>query len=213
MRRIQSGLLALSLALGGIATAWATTDPVVSLAGSPAHALSASSWGLVQKAPDAIPLGTSGKGVPHLVVFLDPNCSLCHRLYTELQPELRAHRVSVRIIPVGLIRPSSLGKAAHMEEPFLEPGDKTSATQLLAEDEDGFQNGSAGGHISPVSNPVVEQIVQEHNLVLERLTAKYSGFPRGRLETPDLVVTLHGVHRVLFGAPPQGVTALLRALN
>jgi hypothetical protein len=50
-------------------------------------------------------------------------------------------------------------------------------------------------------------------MVLERLTATYSDFLRGRLVTPVMVFTDGGVHRVLFGIPLQGAAALVQALH
>lgn len=187
----------------------------VKLAGSVAHALRPADWQMVQDAPDGFVLGdAAGKKAPiTMTVFLDPNCSICHRLYDQLQPLIQAGQVAVRVLPVGVIRPSSPGKAAHIELPFVDAGLHQTPAALLAMDESGYQKGAAGGHISPVRNADALKVVNQHNAVLERLTSLYAGFPPGRVETPVVVVDDHGVHRVIFGAPPQGAEALLKALT
>ncbi len=160
MKKSFVWLCALSLSLCASSVAMAAPAPIIHLAGSPAHAMQSFAWNMVKGAPDAITLGTPAKALPQITMFLDPNYSLCHEFYGQLQPLIQAHQVSVRIVPVGLIKPTSLGKAAHIEEPFMEPGSKATPEQLLAEDEGGFQKGSVGGHISPVSNPIAKQVVQ-----------------------------------------------------
>lgn len=207
-KQIVTALLGAALWLSAD-TAMATTAPlpVSLLAGSSSYALNAASWQALAHAPDGFVLGSPK--APQLTAFLDPNCSVCHRFYEELQPLIRAGKVSVRVLMVGVIRPSSAGKAAHIVSPLVIPATHETAQQLLASSEGGFQKGSVGGHISPLSNPAAIAVVDDHNALLERLTARYSGFPRGRLETPVLVVTQHGVHRIIFGAPPKGAVALI----
>lgn len=185
--------------------------PVSVIAGSSSYALNPNSWGVVTQAPDSFVLGSPK--APQMVAFLDPNCSVCHRFYEELQPLLKAGKVSVRVLMVGLIKPSSPGKAAHIVLPLVDPSIHQTPQHLLAISEGGFKKGAAGGHISPVSNPMALAVVEDHNAVLEHLTALYAGFPRGRIETPVIVVTDHGVHRVIFGAPPAGAGKLIAALD
>ena len=45
-------------------------------------------------------------------VITDPNCPYCHRFFESARPWVAAGRVQLRHIPVGVIRPSSPGKAA-----------------------------------------------------------------------------------------------------
>ncbi len=46
-----------------------------------------------------------------LYVVLDPNCIFCHQLFNELQPLIDDHKVAVRWVLIGAIRPSSPDKA------------------------------------------------------------------------------------------------------
>lgn len=202
-------LLVASFLSTGPALAATPTAPVP-IAGAQVHPLSpaAVQW---LRVPGGFWLGNP-QHAPGITVFLDPDCSICHEFYEQLQPLLRAHRVAVRILPVGVIRSTSPEKAAHLELPFVAHTGKT-PQELLSQTESGFRNGPQGGHISPVSDPKALAIVQEHNRLLERLTAQYSGFPAGRLETPVIVATIDGRESVIFGAPPQGAAALVHALQ
>ena len=55
-----------------------------------------------------------GKG-PHVAyVFFDPNCPYCHKLYTETRSWIKAGKLELRWIPVGLLTETSHGKAGAM---------------------------------------------------------------------------------------------------
>ncbi|KHK50959.1 hypothetical protein PI87_22005 [Ralstonia sp. A12] len=45
-------------------------------------------------------------------VFTDPNCPYCSRLWADMQPWVKAGKVQVRNIVVGILTPTSNGKAA-----------------------------------------------------------------------------------------------------
>ncbi|MGN8159653.1 thiol:disulfide interchange protein DsbG [Salinisphaera sp. RV14] len=45
-------------------------------------------------------------------VFTDPNCPYCHRFYEAARPWVKAGKVQLRTILVGVLKPSSPGKAA-----------------------------------------------------------------------------------------------------
>lgn len=79
-----------------------------------------------------------GHGQKVIYVIFDPNCPYCHLVYTESQPYLRDFQF--RWIPVGILTPTSAGKAAAM----LEAHDRKRA---LAENEDHFVHarGKLGG--------------------------------------------------------------------
>ena len=55
-----------------------------------------------------------GKG-PHVAyVFFDPNCPYCHKLYEATRSEVQAGKLQLRWIPVGILLPTSHGKAVAM---------------------------------------------------------------------------------------------------
>ncbi|MGB7758058.1 MAG: thiol:disulfide interchange protein DsbG [Salinisphaera sp.] len=47
-----------------------------------------------------------------IYVFTDPNCPYCHRFYEAARPWVKAGKVQLRTILVGILKPSSPGKAA-----------------------------------------------------------------------------------------------------
>ena len=47
-----------------------------------------------------------------IYVFSDPNCPYCHKFYEVARPWVESGKVQLRHIPVGIIKPSSPGKAA-----------------------------------------------------------------------------------------------------
>ncbi|ROO28474.1 dihydroneopterin aldolase [Salinisphaera orenii MK-B5] len=47
-----------------------------------------------------------------LYVFTDPNCPYCHKFYEAARPWVEAGAVQLRHIPVGILKPTSEGKAA-----------------------------------------------------------------------------------------------------
>ena len=102
-----------------------------------------------------------GRQGPLIYVFTDPNCPYCHVLYKRLQPFIRKGQVVVRFIPVGMLTPSSAGKAAAI----LESPDPQKA---LAKNEKGFHDDR--GAIAPVTpTPATEKMLR-HNLYYFELT-------------------------------------------
>ncbi|RDU99478.1 thiol:disulfide interchange protein DsbG [Trinickia dinghuensis] len=49
-------------------------------------------------------------------VFTDPNCPYCNRLWVDMQPWVKTGKVQVRNIVVGILTPTSYGKAAALLE-------------------------------------------------------------------------------------------------
>jgi len=47
-----------------------------------------------------------------IYVFTDPNCPYCHKFYEIARPWVEAGKVQLRHIPVGILKPTSAGKAA-----------------------------------------------------------------------------------------------------
>lgn len=71
--------------------------------------LSAASWNLLQKSSWI----AEGVASPRHVIYLlvDPNCPYCHDLWLQLEPRLK-DGIQVRVILLGIISPTSSGKAA-----------------------------------------------------------------------------------------------------
>lgn len=75
-----------------------------------------------------------GHGAKDLYVFFDPDCPYCHQLYENLQPLIGPKGLEVRWLPVGILKLSSFGKAAHLLEAKNPAG-------ALARAESGYRDG------------------------------------------------------------------------
>lgn len=80
-----------------------------------ALAAGAGQAGRLEAALAAAPKSTwiaQGEGQRTLYVFFDPNCPYCASLYKNLQPLIAPYDLQPRWIPVAILDPTSLGKAA-----------------------------------------------------------------------------------------------------
>lgn len=85
---------------------------------------------------------TEGHSSRIMYVFFDPNCPYCHILYDVSQQFVKAGLVELRWIPVGMLAPSSVGKAAAI----LAARDPRAAFE---QNEDHYRR-PGGGAIAPV---------------------------------------------------------------
>lgn len=53
-----------------------------------------------------------GQGQRIIYIIVDANCGYCHLLYKNLQPFIASHSLQLRWVPVAIVDPTSLGKAA-----------------------------------------------------------------------------------------------------
>lgn len=84
---------------------------------------------------------------PHkLYIIIDPNCIYCHVLYQQIEPLITSNQLQVRWIPVAFRDPSSPGKAAAM----LNAGSDAAADKLLAQNENGFDDQTESGALTPL---------------------------------------------------------------
>lgn len=91
----------------------------------------------------AIVEGASGKDVRSTIyVFTDPNCIFCHYAWEALQP-YEATGLQVHWIPLGFLKPDSLGKAAAL----LQSQDGATLMRVL---ETKFSEKSESGGIAPL---------------------------------------------------------------
>jgi thiol:disulfide interchange protein DsbG len=87
-----------------------------------------------------------GKGNRIVYIFFDPNCPYCHKLYEALQPQIAGKDLQLRWIPVGMLTPTSQGKAAAI----LQAGNPLEALRNN-EDNFNFSDNGPGGGITPAS--------------------------------------------------------------
>ncbi|MBU2852078.1 hypothetical protein HF929_13585 [Acidithiobacillus ferrivorans] len=154
--------------------------------------------------------------MPTIYIFADPNCIICHEFYNEVYPLMEANKVMVFVIPIGMIKPTSAGKAAHILLPMVKGKGAAAmmrSAYLLAQDEAAYDTKTREGGLSPSHNAAALRMVDEDNQVLVHLTNRYSGFPRDRIEVPTIVTIVHGKPVVFFGAPPVGAAKFIAGLG
>jgi thiol:disulfide interchange protein DsbG len=103
-----------------------------------------------------------GNGPRLVYIFFDPNCPFCHKLYQEARPWVGRDGLQLRWIPVGILMPSSAGKAAAI----LEAKNPLAA---FRENEEKF--GSApkfGGIAESLPSPETEQRLRRNAELLEQ---------------------------------------------
>lgn len=86
-------------------------------------------------------------GAPHKAyAVVDPNCIFCNQLYKMLAPKIQAGDLAVKWIVVGIVKPSSKGKALAIlgaDQPL----------QALETNEKGFVADQEEGGITPMDSP------------------------------------------------------------
>jgi thiol:disulfide interchange protein DsbG len=95
------------------------------------------------------------KAAKHLVMFLDPNCIYCHLTYVALEPYLQNGSLRLSVVPVGVIKETSPGRA----EAMLAAADPAKALSL---DEARFDTQNEEGGLPEAKNPPAK-IVAEIN--------------------------------------------------
>lgn len=139
---------------------------------------------------------SEGTGQRRLYVFFDPDCPYCHRLYEDLQPLIGPKGLKVGWVPVGILKISSFGKAAHLLE-------AKSPWQALARAENGYR-GERGLAVTPRRATVKIAADLMRNAHLLR-SAGGNGVPFLVYKDQE------GLVRATVGDPPGG--ALLRIIQ
>ena len=75
----------------------------------PTHKLDDSAWNDLQKTHKIFQGSKSTK--KQLTAILDPNCPYCHLEFLALQPYIKANKVAVHWLVVGMLKPSSTEKS------------------------------------------------------------------------------------------------------
>lgn len=105
---------------------------------------------------------SEGKG-PHVIyIFFDPNCPYCHKLYVSTRDWVKAGKVELRWIPVGILMPTSAGKAVAMlgaEDPL----------KAFYQNEEHYDKSAGFGAIDEdIATPAVEKKLKANENLLER---------------------------------------------
>ncbi|MBI3561212.1 MAG: thiol:disulfide interchange protein DsbG [Gammaproteobacteria bacterium] len=135
---------------------------------------------------------TEGKS-PHIIyIFFDPNCPFCHKLYESTRAWVKQGKAQLRWIPVGMLTPTSHGKAAAM----LVAKDPLKA---FYQNEESYRQG--GGIDEDFATPVVEKQLKANEALLART---------GTGAVPTLLLRTHkGAPLLVQGLPPKNKLGLL----
>lgn len=129
-----------------------------------------------------IVVGSSG---PILTAMIDANCIYCHLLYEKLKPSVKAGKLRVRYVMVGVVKKSSVARAAAI---LAAP----SPADALAKDEDAFKRKvEEGGYPAAKATPASTAIVQANNHLFDKAGAQgtpallYCSKSSGKVERVD----------------------------
>jgi thiol:disulfide interchange protein DsbG len=89
----------------------------------------------------------------HVVMFLDPNCIYCHMTYEALAPYVKDGSLRLSIVPVGVVKPTSTGRA----EALLMAKDPA---QALSQDETRFDVQDEEGGLPEAVNPPAKIVAE-----------------------------------------------------
>ncbi|WP_239690960.1 thiol:disulfide interchange protein DsbG [Chromobacterium sphagni] len=131
-----------------------------------------------------------GKAPRVIYVFTDPNCPYCNKFWSDARPWVKAGKVQIRHILIGIIQPDSLGKAAAL----LADADPAAALNR-------HELQHAGGGVKPLAKPpqtVADKLAANHQL-MERF---------GAFATPAIFYSdVGGALQKAQGAPPAASLA------
>ncbi len=145
-----------------------------------------------------------GQGKRVLTIFFDPNCPYCHKLYGMLRADVGKDDLQLRWVPLGMLTPSSLLKAAAI----LQAKDPLQAFHQNENDYDFAANGQPGGGIEPAT-AITPKVRQD----LARNLAVYSS--NKLFGVPVMVWTkVDGSAALLTGVPSAAaLSSILRSVR
>ncbi|MGC8508108.1 MAG: thioredoxin fold domain-containing protein [Thiomonas sp.] len=128
-----------------------------------------------------------GRGTRVLTVFFDPNCPSCRQLYRDLRPSVGEDGLQIDWVPVAILAPSSLGKAAAI----LQSADRL---QAFREMEDHALDPNLPAPAVPTASQIratTRQTLRANEAVLKQAGAYYSvplAVYRNRAGQPELLL-------------------------
>jgi thiol:disulfide interchange protein DsbG len=184
MRQITIALTA-ALAMFAAGSGWTANTP----ADKPAQSRAAVQQHLAESLLRDIHQATwisEGSGPGVIYIFFDPNCPYCHRLYLNTRDWIKAGKVRLRWIPVGVLTTTSPGKAAAL----LGADDPV---QAFYDNEDHYSRG--GGIDEDIPTPAIAAELKANEALLARTRAG---------AVPLMLFRLKGSAPFLIqGAPPK----------
>lgn len=137
-----------------------------------------------------------GKSEHVVYIFFDPNCPYCHRVYVDTRDWIKNNSVQLRWIPVGVLTPTSHGKALTLL-------DAKDPVKLFHESEDKFSGADGGALDESLGGSEKAEKALKVNAEILRLT----GFDA----VPSLLFRANNDQAILVrGAPPaENLKAIL----
>jgi thiol:disulfide interchange protein DsbG len=128
-----------------------------------------------------------GRGSRVLTVFFDPNCPYCRQLYRDLRPFVGKDGLQIDWVPVAILAPSSLGKAAAI----LQSADRLQAFRAM---EDHALDPNLPAPSVPTASQIratTRQTLRANEAVLKQAGVYYSvplAVYRNRAGQPELLL-------------------------
>ena len=149
------------------------------------------------------------KDAPRTVyVFTDPNCPYCNKFWADARPWVDSGKVVLRHVMVGILTPTSAGKAAALLA-------ATAPAAALSAYERGHmeQNGKsiASGRVRPLADAGLKPLEDIPADIERKLTANHRLMASlGLQATPAMVWRdANGAVQMRTGAPPSEIPAIL----
>ncbi|ODN42365.1 thiol:disulfide interchange protein DsbG [Piscirickettsia litoralis] len=136
---------------------------------------------------------------PHQIYLVaEPNCSICHMLYKNLQPYVQSGQLSIRWIMVAFLKQDSVGKAAAV----LSAKDPAA---LLAQDEKTFDMKTESGGVKPLAEKDISEKVKAE------LKENLAFFEKNGMQGTPVVIykDSKGENQVLPGYPREKLDAFV----
>ncbi len=177
-----------------------TSGPLEKMLAKP---IADSVWGRLEKSRW---IADGRDGAPRIVyVFTDPNCPYCNKLWADARPWVDAGKVQLRHVMVGILTPTSAGKAAALL------ADKDPAAALDAYERSHVASNAktlAGGRPRPLGDDGLEPLAQVPPALSAQLEANAALMAaHGLRATPALVwKDARGGIRMSQGAPESGLS-------
>lgn len=140
-------------------------------------------------------------------VFTDPNCPYCNKLWADARPWVDSGKVQLRHVMVGILTPSSAGKAAALL------GDKNPAAALDAHERGHVESNAktlASGRPKPLGDDSLKPLAVVPPLIADKLDANAALMASfGLRATPALVwKDAKGGVQMRQGAPESDLVAI-----
>ncbi len=140
-------------------------------------------------------------------VFTDPNCPYCNKLWADARPWVDSGKVQLRHVMVGILTPSSAGKAAALL------GDKNPAAALDAHERGHVESNAkmlANGRPKPLGDDNLKPLAEVPAALAEKLEANAALMASfGLRATPALVwKDAKGGVQMRQGAPESDLIAI-----